>query len=79
MQALVDWSNTKMGSVVVSAVLGVGLASVFRMQCVGDHCVVQDAPSVRDMRRFIYEVDDKCYKYDVQRVDCDRAKTGAKA
>lgn len=69
MQRLIDFMNSSRGSIVISAILGLGLATLFRQTCRGD-CVVVRAPDLDKLRNYIYEIDGTCYKYTARAVKC---------
>ena len=48
---------------IISIILGIGLASLFRQACKGDKCVVVKGPRIKEIEKHIYKIDDKCYKY----------------
>jgi hypothetical protein len=70
----------RFGSILVSVILGLGLAAIFRKACTGDGCVVIKAPSTKDIDNYVYQIERSCYKYTPQVVSCDKfsppAKTG---
>ena len=69
MQRLIDIMNSTAGSIVTSAVIGFGLATLFQQSCVG-HCIVIDAPDISELRRNVYDYDGTCYKYTPRAVKC---------
>ena len=62
--------SDKFGSILISVLLGLGLAALFRRVCSGDGCVVVKAPSEKEIRDFVYKVDASCYKYTPNAVPC---------
>lgn len=71
------------GSIVISVILGLGLAALFRQVCHGDGCVVIQAPDASDLQRYTYRIggnsakDAECYKYSPHVVPCPlKAKDG---
>lgn len=60
----------KTGSIVISVLLGLGLAALFRRACTGDSCVVVKAPSLAEVQRHTYQLGASCYKYTPQVVAC---------
>lgn len=64
-----DAMNTKTGGIVISAILGFGFATLFRQTC-GERCAIVKAPSVDQMKRYIYDLDGTCYKYTPRVVAC---------
>lgn len=57
-------------SSVISIVLGLGLAALFRRVCREGSCVVIKAPRAEDVAKYYYKVDSDCYKYKPYVVDC---------
>ena len=68
--------NSKAGSVLVSVILGLGLAAIFRRACTGDGCVVLKAPNAADVRKHVWKVDDDCFRYTPRVVECPRDARG---
>lgn len=66
-------SNT--GKIVMSILLGVGLASLFRAVCKGKNCRVIAAPPMGEIDNQTYNFDGKCYKLEKQAVKCNSQKT----
>jgi hypothetical protein len=62
------------GAIVVSIMLGLGLAAVFRTACKGGRCVVVNGPPMSDVRDKVYRLDDKCYRYTPYVVPCENAQ-----
>ena len=60
---MVDIKNNVMFMNIISIILGIGLASLFRQACRGDKCVVINGPKLQEIEKHIYKIDDKCYKY----------------
>jgi hypothetical protein len=65
--------NDTAGSIIISVILGLGLAAVFRRACRGDNCVVIKAPSMKEVSESVYRLDDACYKYTPEVVACPLA------
>jgi hypothetical protein len=59
------------GSVVVSIILGLGLAALFRKACTDNRCIVIKGPPVKEIQQFHYKLNDDCYKYEPYVVDCE--------
>lgn len=70
----------RFGQIMLSVILGIGLAALFRRACSGDGCFVIKAPSARDINDYVYKVDKACYKYTPNVVPCAyKPPTGAAA
>jgi hypothetical protein len=64
--------HTQTGKILMSILLGVGLASFFRKVCSGDNCVVFHAPSLDSFKDKIYQNDSgKCIKYKPVATKCN--------
>lgn len=64
------------GSIIISVILGLGLAALFRRACKGGRCIVVKSPKLDDLNKFVYKVDDDCYKYTPHVVPCSAAAAG---
>lgn len=63
--------SSKTGCILVSILLGLGLASIFREVCVGDNCVIiTRSPPVKDIEGQTFKKNDKCYKYKAINSEC---------
>jgi hypothetical protein len=62
--------DDKFGSIVVSVILGLGLAALFRRACKGDGCMVVKAPNAGEVSKYYYKIDADCFKYTPQVVPC---------
>lgn len=62
--------DTDIGSIMVSIILGLGLAAVFRRACKDNRCIVIKGPKVEEVQKYTYKVDDQCYKYVPQVTSC---------
>lgn len=65
----------------VSLVLGLGIASLFRLTCVGGQCQVIRGPNLEEVHRHVYRIDNQCYKYSTVPAKCTsfEAETGKPA
>ena len=55
--------NTEYGSVVISIVLGLGLASFFKKVCKDGRCIIVKGPPINEVNKNIYKINEECYKY----------------
>lgn len=63
---------SKTGSILISIVLGLGLAALFRKACKDNQCIVIKGPNVEEIQRHYYKVNDDCYKYEPVLSKCDK-------
>lgn len=57
------WARTRVGSRVISIILGLGLASLFRKVCTGDRCLLVKGPKLSEVAKNTYRIDERCYTY----------------
>ncbi len=69
---ITDLLNNPIGSLLISALLGFGLAAVFKKVCNDGHCLIVKGPPFEEIdgKTFIFE--DKCYQYKPKAVECPR-------
>ena len=58
------------GRIVVSLLLGFGLATIFRKVCSGSSCVIVKGPSREEIAKYYYKIDEDCYKYTPYEAKC---------
>lgn len=66
--------NSKPGRVMMSIILGIGLATFFRTVCQGKRCRTMAAPPLEEIEDQTYKFDGKCYKMEKSAVKCDASK-----
>ena len=67
--------HTETGRIIMSIILGLGLASLFRTICEEGSCRVFHAPPLDDITDKIFETDDnKCVKYSPVSTKCSSNK-----
>ena len=62
------------GKIILSILLGLGLASLFRKVCNDKNCIVFNGPIISDIDGKTYKHGDKCYKYTTKSTTCDKNK-----
>lgn len=65
--------NTSQGRIILSAILGFGLASLFRASCKGKNCVIYKGAPLEDLNK-VYTFNSKCYKFIPKNTKCDSSK-----
>lgn len=67
--------NSYIGQILASAILGFGLASIFRKSCENRNCLVFHAPSdLKQIEKDVYKYDGKCYKFKPTSMKCNKEK-----
>jgi len=64
--------SNQMGSIIISVILGLGLASMFRKVCKERDCIVMQGPSPMKIKDKTFEWHDKCYKYKKVKSNCQK-------
>ena len=63
------------GKIIMSVLLGFGLATLFRVACKGKNCRIIEAPPMEELTDQTYRFDDKCYTIEKNAIKCDSKKT----
>ena len=63
--------NTPFGQILLSIILGLGLASLFRKVCTDKNCIHFKGAAIKDIDGKTYMHDEKCYKYSAVPVKCN--------
>lgn len=63
--------NTPLGRVLMSIVLGLGLATMFRHVCNGKNCINFNGPVISELDGKIYKFSDVCYENKIKSAKCD--------
>ena len=66
--------HTKFGQTLISIVLGLGLASIFRKTCDATGCFNFISPPADEIAEATYLHDDTCYKFTPKTVKCGNGK-----
>ena len=62
------------GRIVVSIILGLGLATLFRKVCKDRDCIIFRAPDIKKIKNQIFKFDKKCYKFKENIEKCNNDK-----
>jgi hypothetical protein len=60
---ITDVFKTDNGVILLSVILGFGLATVFKKVCTGNSCIVIKGPPMKEIKDTYYRIDDECFKY----------------
>jgi len=66
--------HTTFGKYLVSTILGIGFASIFRKSCQNKECLVFNGPHHEDITKSIYKHNDKCYTFESSSISCNTRK-----
>jgi hypothetical protein len=62
--------HTESGKLIMSILLGFGLASLFRTVCKNKDCMIFHAPPIEQLKDKIYKNNGKCVKYSQVATKC---------
>lgn len=65
--------HSNSGNYILSIVLGMGLATMFRNFCKGSSCVVRYAPPSDEIKDKKFKFNNQCYQYEAESVSCKSA------
>ena len=66
------------GKIIMSIILGIGLATFFRSVCKGKNCRIISAPPIEEIEDQTYKFDEKCYKLEKNAINCEKNKNTVK-
>jgi hypothetical protein len=66
--------HSSTGRIIMSILLGIGLATLFRTVCKGKKCRIVTAPPIEELDDQIYKFDEKCYKLERNAIECDKSR-----
>lgn len=61
--SIVKLLNSEPGLVIISVILGLGLAALFRKACTDNRCIVVRGPDPNEVKKYVWKVNEVCYKY----------------
>lgn len=70
--------HSKTGKILMSVILGIGLATFFRAVCKGKRCRIVTSPPIEEIDEQIYKFNNKCYKLEKNAIKCDKNKQTVK-
>mgnify|MGYP001255974186 CR=1 FL=1 len=66
--------ESSLGKIIISILLGLGLASIFYNVCNSKNCIQFKGPVLDEINGKIMRFGNSCYKYDLVRTKCDANK-----
>ena len=72
LKRFLDKIYTKNGKIIISIILGFGLASIFRKVCKDLECYIYKAPPEDEIENNIFSFNEKCYKYIRNIISCGK-------
>tara|TARA_Y100000590_G_C15568180_1_gene957492 strand:+ start:508 stop:747 length:240 start_codon:yes stop_codon:yes gene_type:complete len=68
--------ENEVGRGVISIILGLGLAALFRRVCKGNNCIIVRGPPISKIKDKIFIFDNSCYKYEPKITNCNNQTNG---
>lgn len=65
---------SKTGNIIISILLGFGLASLFRFSCKNNNCIIFKAPPINKIKDKVFKFNNKCYTFTENAETCDKNK-----
>jgi len=65
---------SQFGKYIISILLGLGLASLFRRACHDKTCYKFEGPNIEQIKGKTFKFNDKCYTYKAEAKTCDKSK-----
>ena len=65
---------SEVGKYIISIILGLGIATLFRKVCKDRSCLVFKAPSIDKINGQVFKYNDKCYTFKEKATSCDKNK-----
>jgi hypothetical protein len=62
--------NSENGGIIVSIILGLGLATLFRKVCEGNKCILIKGPEQHEVDDHVYKINNDCFKYEPVSAEC---------
>jgi hypothetical protein len=68
------WLHSDTSKYIISIILGLGLSTLFRKECIGDKCLKFMAPPIKELESDTYMYGKKCYTYTSSSESCNNEK-----
>ena len=65
---------SKFGQIIISILLGLGLATLFRRACNERNCLVFKGPEISKIKNQVFKYNDKCYSFSAEAETCSPFK-----
>lgn len=66
--------HTQTGRMLISVILGLGLATLFRKVCKDKNCIAFSGPVISEVDGKVFKHGGSCYKYEAETAKCDATK-----
>jgi len=66
--------KSTLGIYIISIILGLGLASLFRKACKNKNCMEFKGPKMAELKNQIYTYNENCYQFNEESIKCGTRK-----
>ena len=66
--------HSDIGTIIISKLIGLGLATLFRKVCNDRSCMIFKAPQLNKIKGQVFKYGKKCYKFNEEIENCDNSK-----
>tara|TARA_B110000114_G_scaffold172479_1_gene199202 strand:- start:236 stop:454 length:219 start_codon:yes stop_codon:yes gene_type:complete len=63
-------AKSDQGKTIISIIIGLGLATLFRKVCNDRDCIIIKGPPIEEVTGSVYSFDGRCYKYNAKSTSC---------
>ena len=67
---LKNLSKSDSGKTIISVIVGLGIAALFRKVCNDRSCIIIKGPPIESITNNVFSMDGKCYKYRAKSTSC---------
>ena len=67
---LKNLSSSDSGKTIISVIVGLGIAALFRKVCNDRSCIIIKGPPIESVTNNVFALDGKCYKYKAKSTSC---------
>lgn len=64
--------ESETGKIIISILIGLGIAALFKKACKGKNCIVVHGPKREEVDKYYYKIRDDCFKYTPVEVECNK-------
>jgi hypothetical protein len=71
--------DTRTGQIIISIILGLGLAMMFNKSCSGKNCYIVRSPNPKEIEQNVYQFENDCYKFSAIATKCGKKENVVKS
>jgi hypothetical protein len=67
---IIDALKSEFSGMIISFIFGMAIVMIVAPICHGKGCIVVKAPPIHELKESVYQIGNKCYKFDTITLDC---------